>query len=362
MILRHTDTIESPVAHPSMDCLSVRPTFGSCARISLNTSMGRMLRRAGRCVAHCTDGGRWSTVRRGERKASRIARGAIGDLTEAVKSEGIDDQAEVLIELKSVKKSFGKKVVLDGASFKIRRGEAVGIIGSSGTGKSTVLRIMAGLLQPDEGEVIIRGRPRVGLLSDEKDPNLKVGMVFQSAALFDSLTVGENVGFKLYEHSDLPEDVIKGLIKESLAQVGLSGVDDRYPAQLSGGMKKRAALARAIIKEDISDNDDALEEVVMYDEPTAGLDPVASTVVEDLMRNLHTGNKTAASYEEKKGGVASYIVVTHQHSTIRRAVDRLIFLHAGKVVWEGTSEEFDTCEEPIVRQFATGSLQGPIVY
>ncbi len=268
---------------------------------------------------------------------------------------------EVLIELKNVKKKFGKKVVLDGASFKIRRGEAVGIIGSSGTGKSTILRIMAGLLAPDEGEVMIRGRPRAGLLSDEKNPNLKVGMVFQSAALFDSLTVGENVGFKLYEHSDLPEEDIKKLIDESLNQVGLAGVQDRYPAQLSGGMKKRAALARAIIKEDVSDiKDDALEEVVMYDEPTAGLDPVASTVVEDLMRNLHTGTKKKSGSD--RGGVASYIVVTHQHSTIRRAVDRLIFLHGGKVVWEGSSEEFDTTDEPIVRQFATGALKGPIVY
>lgn len=275
--------------------------------------------------------------------------------------EDDEEEAEVLIELRNVKKRFGQKTVLDGASFKIRRGEAVGIIGSSGTGKSTVLRIMAGLLAPDEGEVIIRGKPREGLLSDEKDPSLKVGMVFQSAALFDSLTVGENVGFKLYEHSDLPDDVIKGLIAESLAQVGLSGVEDRYPAQLSGGMKKRAALARAIIKEDAGEPaEDALEEVVMYDEPTAGLDPVASTVVEDLMRNLHTPTKEES--KEKGGGVPSYIVVTHQHSTIRRAVDRLIFLHAGKVVWEGTSEEFDTTDEPIVRQFATGSLQGPIVY
>ena len=290
--------------------------------------------------------------------------------------EDADDEAEVLIELRGVKKSFGKKTVLDGASFKIRRGEAVGIIGSSGTGKSTVLRIMAGLLAPDEGEVIIRGEPREGLLSDEKNPRLKVGMVFQSAALFDSLTVGENVGFKLYEHSDLPDEEIKKRIHESLESVGLAGVEDRYPAQLSGGMKKRAALARAIIEETADGTDskrdgagaagDRLEEVVMYDEPTAGLDPVASTVVEDLMRSMHDtsprGEKSGERKGERKGGVPSYIVVTHQHSTIRRAVDRLIFLHAGKVVWEGTSEEFDTTEEPIVRQFATGSLEGPIVY
>jgi ABC-type transporter Mla maintaining outer membrane lipid asymmetry ATPase subunit MlaF len=296
------------------------------------------------------------------------APGALAETAEQVAGGADDDddeEAEILIEMKNVKKSFGKKVVLDGASFKIRRGEAVGIIGSSGTGKSTILRIMAGLLAPDEGEVWIRGKPREGLLSDEKNPTLKVGMVFQSAALFDSLTVGENVGFKLYEHSNLPEDVIRVRIKESLSQVGLSGVEDRYPAQLSGGMKKRAALARAIIKEDASergDGEDALEEVVMYDEPTAGLDPVASTVVEDLMRNLHNKEDPSTTSEEDQGGVASYIVVTHQHSTIRRAVDRLIFLHAGRVVWEGTSQEFDTTDEPIVRQFATGSLKGPIVY
>lgn len=303
---------------------------------------------------------------KGVRSASRVGQqramlnapvSAMAETTEQVKEEA-DDEAEILIELKNVKKSFGKKKVLDGASFKIRRGEAVGIIGSSGTGKSTVLRIMAGLLAPDEGEVWIRGKRRDGLLSDEKDRTLKVGMVFQSAALFDSLTVGENVGFKLYEHSNMPDEAITERIKDSLAQVGLSGAEDKYPAQLSGGMKKRAALARAIIKEDASDVD--LEEVVMYDEPTAGLDPVASTVVEDLMRNLHTGSKIPSKDEPK--GVASYIVVTHQHSTIRRAVDRLIFLHAGKVVWEGTCEEFDTTDEPIIRQFATGSLKGPIVY
>ena len=139
--------------------------------------------------------------------------------------------------------------------------------------------------------------------------------------------------------------------------MGLSGAEERYPSQLSGGMRKRAALARAIIVDPTQSS--GVEEVVMYDEPTAGLDPIASTVVEDLMRALHCTDACALAAE---GGISSYIVVTHQHSTIRRATDRLIFLHEGKVAWEGSAAEFDTSEEPIVHQFATGSLHGPITY
>ncbi|KAK4403779.1 protein TRIGALACTOSYLDIACYLGLYCEROL 3, chloroplastic, partial [Sesamum angolense] len=237
----------------------------------------------------------------------------------------------------------------------IRHGEAVGIIGPSGTGKSTILKIMAGLLAPDKGEVFIRGRRRHGLISDEEISGLRIGLVFQSAALFDSLTVRENVGFLLYENSTMPEDQIAELVTETLAAVGLKGVEDRLPSELSGGMKKRVALARSII---FDTTKDAIEpEVLLYDEPTAGLDPIASTVVEDLIRSVHMKGEDALG---KPGKIASYVVVTHQHSTIRRAVDRLLFLYEGRVVWQGMTHEFSSSTNPIVQQFASGSLDGPI--
>lgn len=159
---------------------------------------------------------------------------------------------DVLIEFQDVYKSFGDKPILQGASFKVRRGEAVGIIGASGTGKSTTLRIAAGLLAADSGNVLILGKNRTGLLSDQRsdggEEHLRVGMVFQNAALFDSLTVGENVGFLLYEHSQLAPDKIELIVKSSLAKVGLRDVEKLYPSELSGGMKKRVALARYVCR------------------------------------------------------------------------------------------------------------------
>ncbi|CAL5342981.1 unnamed protein product [Camellia sinensis] len=269
----------------------------------------------------------------------------------------LEGESDVLIECKDVYKSFGEKHILKGVSFKIRHGEAVGIIGPSGTGKSTILKIMAGLLTPDKGEVFIRGRRRHGLISDDEISGLRIGMVFQSAALFDSLTVRENVGFLLYENSSMSENQIATLVSQTLAAVGLKGVEDRLPSELSGGMKKRVALARSII---FDTTKDVIEpEVLLYDEPTAGLDPIASTVVEDLIRSVHLKGEDALG---KPGKIASYVVVTHQHSTIRRAVDRLLFLYEGKVVWQGMTHEFTTSSNPIVQQFASGSLDGPIKY
>ena len=255
--------------------------------------------------------------------------------------------AEPLIELKGISKSFGNNVILDGVNLTIYQDDALAIIGPSGTGKSTILRIIAGLLAPDAGEVYILGKRRRGLIEDAEDP-LGIGMVFQQAALFDSLTVEENVGFLLFQRSKLSRRRIRELVEEKLEMVGLPGVSDRYPSQLSGGMRKRVSFARAIMSN--PDNPQDNPEVLLYDEPTAGLDPIASTVIEDLVRQL----------QAIPGGCSSYVMVTHQESTIRRTADRVVFLYQGQVQWEGAVSEIDTTENPIVQQFFSGSVTGPI--
>ncbi|MDZ7966687.1 MAG: ABC transporter ATP-binding protein [Nostoc sp. DedSLP03] len=254
---------------------------------------------------------------------------------------------EPLIELKGVSKSFGSHKVLDNVDLTIYRGEALGIIGPSGTGKSTILRVIAGLLSPDEGEIYVQGVRREGLIEDGGQ-QVGIGMVFQQAALFDSLTVEENVGFLLYQNSKLPRSRIRDLVNEKLEMVGLPEIGDLYPAELSGGMRKRVSFARAIMSN--PDNPNEGPEVLLYDEPTAGLDPIASTVIEDLIRHLQCLH----------GVCSTYAVVTHQDSTIRRTSDRLIFLYEGKVQWQGTVSEIYNTEHPLIRQFISGSVQGPI--
>lgn len=360
--------------YPSTEMMAVaRAPVGvattAVATISCSSSSARRRLGYGHCRVRCemervvadtatrtsgsnVDSGRWKDIQGNNHSSFNV-----DDATRGVAKPAVEDDAEVLIECRDVYKSFGEKHILQGASFKIRHGEAVGIIGPSGTGKSTILRIIAGLLAPDKGEVYICGKKREGLASDEDSSGLRIGLVFQSAALFDSLTVRENVGFMLYEHSKLSDEEIAELVRESLAAVGLKNVEERLPSELSGGMKKRVALARAIISDGTPGNSE--QELVMYDEPTAGLDPIASTVVEDLIRSVHIKGRDA---QGKPGTISSYVVVTHQHSTIRRAVDRILFLHEGKVVWEGPTAEFDTSTNPTVRQFADGSLLGPIRY
>lgn len=254
--------------------------------------------------------------------------------------------AQVLLDLRGISKRFGDNLVLDSVDLTLYRGEAVAIIGPSGTGKSTILRIIAGLLSPDEGEIYVEGRRREGLIEDASDP-VGIGMVFQQAALFDSLTVAENVGFLLYQHSDLPARQIRQIVDDVLDMVGLPGTGSRYPAELSGGMRKRVSFARAIVSN--PENPQDRPALLLYDEPTAGLDPIASTVIEDLIRAIQRNN-----------GCSSYLIVTHQDSTIRRTADRVIFLHRGRIQWQGPVTTVDDTDNPFVRQFFSGRVEGPI--
>jgi len=254
---------------------------------------------------------------------------------------------EPLIELKGVSKSFGSHVILDKVDLKLYQGEALAIVGPSGTGKSTILRIVAGLLEADEGEVYVQGKQRQGLVEDVADP-IVIGMVFQQAALFDSLSVEENVGFALYQNSNLPQSRIREIVHHRLEMVGLAHAIDSYPAELSGGMRKRVSFARAITY----DPDDPKEkpQVLLYDEPTAGLDPIASTVIEDLIRQLQC----------TQGMCGTYAIVTHQQSTVRRTSDRIALLYEGKLQWQGKEDEIDSTDNPLVRQFFSGTVEGPI--
>ncbi|MEM1367515.1 MAG: ATP-binding cassette domain-containing protein [Cyanobacteria bacterium P01_H01_bin.15] len=253
--------------------------------------------------------------------------------------------SEPIIEFRGVSKAFGSNLILDKMDLKIYRGESVVVLGPSGTGKSTILRLVAGLLAPDAGEIYIGGQKR-GLLEEGEDA-LGVRMVFQQAALFDSLTVEENVGFALMRNSRLPAQRIKELVREKLATVGMEDAAGRLPAELSGGMRKRVSFARAIL----TDPDDPADkpEILLYDEPTAGLDPMTSTVVEDVIRQLHSPD-----------GCSTYMIVTHQESTIQRTAQRLIFMYKGKVQWDGKRDDAFVSDNPYLRQFFEASIEGPV--
>lgn len=232
------------------------------------------------------------------------------------------------------------KTILRGVNLHVDKGETLAVMGMSGAGKSTLLKCLGGLLRADAGRILIGDTDISQLRESELDPIRKrIGMVFQYAALFDSLNVFENVAFGLRRHTRLSEEEIAEVVRSRLAMVGLSGTEQLMPSELSGGMQKRVGLARAL----------ALDpEIVLYDEPTAGLDPITSATIAELI--VKTGNELS---------VAS-VLVTHDIPTIKRTATRIAMLHEGRIVAEGTVEEMERSENPIVRQFMEGSTEGPI--
>jgi len=233
-----------------------------------------------------------------------------------------------------VHKRFGQKVVLQGVDLDVESGETCVVLGGSGSGKSVLLRHAVGLHRPDRGEVWVDGTEISGLEEEELlETRKKVGMLFQSGALFDSMTVQENVGYALDEHTDWEEDKILARVEEVLGLVELEGVLDLMPSDLSGGMKKRVALARAIA---------LAPRAILYDEPTTGLDPITATTINQLIRSL-----------QKKLGVTS-IVVTHDIHSAFTVGDRIAFLHEGRIHFHGTTEEARATKVPLLRNFLEG--------
>ena len=241
--------------------------------------------------------------------------------------------------------SWGKVDVLKQLNFQLNDGEKLAIVGPSGSGKSTILKILAGLILHTKGELSIFGEKQSYLRLDQNNPP-DVRLVFQNPALLGSLTIEENVGFLLKKNKNLSKKLIHEIVCECLAEVGLFNVEKKLPNELSGGMQKRVSFARALITDQTLNT--KAEPLLLFDEPTAGLDPIASSRIEDLI------NKT----NDKASG--SSIVVSHVLSTIERTSDKVLILYGGKFRWSGSLQEFKKSNDPYVFQFRNGKLDGPM--
>jgi phospholipid/cholesterol/gamma-HCH transport system ATP-binding protein len=245
-----------------------------------------------------------------------------------------------MIELRDVHKSFNGNHVLRGVNLKVDKGESLVVIGGSGSGKSVLLKHIIGLLGPDEGSVIVDSADLT--LLDERgisEIRKKFGMLFQSAALFDSMKVWQNVGFGLKRHTGMAEREIKEVAVEKLRMVGLVGVEDEMPSELSGGMRKRVGLARAIAME---------PEILLYDEPTTGLDPIMADAINELIVKM--GEKLNATS----------VTITHDMKSAYKIADTISMLYKGEIIAKATPAEIQDTSDPIVRQFVEGRAEGPI--
>lgn len=233
----------------------------------------------------------------------------------------------------------GWRAILDDVSFTLARGSITCVIGTSGSGKTTLLRLMAGLVRPDEGEILLNGTNIVPLTERQlNEVRGEMGFVFQYSALFDSMSVGENVGFGL-ERQKKKRAEIDPIVSELLHDVGLAGIEDKHPSQLSGGMKKRVAMARALATS---------PQIVLYDEPDSGLDPIMTRVIDDLIVGLRERKQT------------TNVVVTHNVESVRRIADFVLMVHDARIVAQGSFPELEASPSPIVQQFLTGEAHGPI--
>lgn len=247
---------------------------------------------------------------------------------------------DAYLHLQDIHRSFGQQQVLKGVDITVNRGEAIAIIGQSGCGKSVLLKHLIKLLKPDSGEVWFDGREVESLNSRELvSMRQRFGMLFQSAALFDSMTVEENVGLGLTEQRQLSKDEIHERVMDKLEMVRLASAAEKYPAELSGGMRKRVGLARAIAND---------PEVMLYDEPTTGLDPITSDVINDLIVELNEKLKVTS------------IAVTHDMRSAFKIANRIIMLYQGVVAFDGSPEETRDTTNPVVVQFINGQAHGPI--
>lgn len=248
------------------------------------------------------------------------------------------DEPAILVD--SVTKRFGGRAVLEEIKLDVRQGETLVIIGGSGSGKSTLLRLMIGNLPVDSGRIVALDRNVCSMSQDElADYRKSIGVLFQSGALFNSMTVADNVALPLREHTDLAEETIEIMVKIKLELVGLRQHGDKKPSELSGGMKKRAGLARALSLD---------PKILFYDEPSAGLDPVTSAEIDQLIIDLN-----------KKLGVTS-VVVTHEMDSAFRIAHRMVLLDRGKFVAQGSPDEMRDSEDPLVKQFVHGLTEGPL--